>query len=228
VYQNTLSTTNFSPRPLVPPLPPDPLDEAYLEEATKEEWSHGVTHFSEAIRISSPSLIVPCSVRGITVEAHCNPIMEVNILPWLLAETLLGNVMLAPSDILLKSCPSGHVFECRGIARAMPLIIDGIKAILDFHIFDVLDLDLLLGSPVKTFLDISLGSLDHKLRKLASTTSIIGPGPLLVKPLPKQDPLEKMVHVSPFTLPESFLIEVVDFSTPNENDSEGSLHFYEG
>jgi hypothetical protein len=49
-----------------------------------------------------------------------------------------------------------------------------------------------------------------------------------VKPLPKQDPLEKMMHVSPFTLPESFLIEVVDFSTPNENDSEGSLHFYEG
>jgi hypothetical protein len=40
-------------------------------------------------------LIIPCSVRGITVEAHCNPIMEVNTLPWLSAETLLGNVPLA-------------------------------------------------------------------------------------------------------------------------------------
>jgi hypothetical protein len=132
---------------LVPPLPPNPLDEAYLEGITKEEWPDGVTHFFEAIWISSPSLIVPCSIRGITIEAHCNPIMEVNIFPWLLAETLLGNVPLAPSDVLLKSCPLGHVLECRGIARAMPLITDGIEAIFDFHIFDALDLDLLLGFP---------------------------------------------------------------------------------
>jgi hypothetical protein len=55
--------------------------------------------------------------------------MEVNFLPWLLAETLLSNVPLAPSDILLKSCPLGHVLECRGIARAMPLITDEIEAI---------------------------------------------------------------------------------------------------
>jgi hypothetical protein len=66
--------------------------------------------------------------------------MEVNILPCLLVETLLGNIPLAPSGILLKGCPLGNVLECRG------LIIYGIKAILDFHIFDVLDLDLLLGS----------------------------------------------------------------------------------
>jgi hypothetical protein len=67
----------------------------------------------------------------------------------------LGNVSLSPSDILLKSCSLGHVLEYRGIARAVAFIIDGIEASLDFHIFDVLDLDLLLGSPVKKFLDIS-------------------------------------------------------------------------
>jgi hypothetical protein len=100
--------------------------------------------------------------------------MEVNIFPWLLAETLLGNVPLAPSDVLLKSCPLGHILECWGIARAMPLITDGIEAILDFHIFDALDLDPLLGSPMKKFLDISLGSLEHKLREFTSTASITG------------------------------------------------------
>jgi hypothetical protein len=40
----------------------------------------------------------------------------------------------------------GYILECRGVARAVPLIIDEIKASLDFHIFNVLDLDLLLGS----------------------------------------------------------------------------------
>jgi hypothetical protein len=40
--------------------------------------------------------------------------------------------------------------------------------------------------------------------------------------------LEKMMHVSPFTSPKPILIEVVDFSTPHENDSKDSLHFREG
>jgi hypothetical protein len=110
----------------------------------------------------------------------------------------------------------------------VPLIIDGIKAILDFHNFDVLDLDLLLGSPMKKFLDITLGSLDHKLRESASTTSIIDLGPLLVKPFPNQDPVEKLMHVSPLASPEPVLIEVVDFSSPQKNDSEDAIHFCEG
>jgi hypothetical protein len=58
----------------------------------------------------------------------------------------LGQCSVSPSDILLKSCLLGYILECRGVARAVPLIIDEIKASLDFHIFNVLDLDLLLGS----------------------------------------------------------------------------------
>jgi hypothetical protein len=33
----------------------------------------------------------------------------------------------------------------------VPLLVDKIKLNLDFHIFDVLDLDLLLGSPIENF-----------------------------------------------------------------------------
>ena len=96
-------------RPTVPPSPPDPHNEAPLEEAMNEDWSDGEKSFSEAIWISSPSTITPFSIRGTTVEAQINPIMEVNFLPWHLAYTLLGNVMLRPSDTLLKSCPLGHI-----------------------------------------------------------------------------------------------------------------------
>ena len=97
--------------------------------------------------------------------------MEVNIMPWHLAYTLLGNVTLRPSDKLLKSCPVGHILECRGVACAVPLLVDKIKVNLDFHIFDVLDLDLLLGSPAEKLLDASRGSLDEKLREAASATT---------------------------------------------------------
>ena len=63
-----------------------------LIKAKKEEWSDGEKRFSEAIWISAPSMITPCSIRGTTVEAHINPIMQVNVLPWHLAYTRLGNV----------------------------------------------------------------------------------------------------------------------------------------
>jgi hypothetical protein len=48
----------------------------------------------------------------------------------------------------------------------MPLLVDKIKVNLGFHIFDVLDLDLLLGSPAEKFLDASRGSLTQFWRSL--------------------------------------------------------------
>ena len=56
-----------------------------------------------------------------------------------------------------------------GIASAVPLIVDKIEVNLDFHIFNILDSDLLLCSPFEKLL-ISHGSLDKKLRKTASAT----------------------------------------------------------
>jgi hypothetical protein len=74
-------------------------------EAMKEEWLNEVAHFSEAIWISSPSMIILCSTKGTTIEAHVNPIMEVNVMQWHVAYTLPGTAVLRPSDKVLKSCP---------------------------------------------------------------------------------------------------------------------------
>ena len=94
--------------------PPDPLNEALLEKNTREEWSDRIIDFSEAVWIESPSTIIPCSIRGIAVEAQLIPNMEGNIMPWHLAHSFLGSVPLNPSSKLLKSCPFGHILECRG------------------------------------------------------------------------------------------------------------------
>jgi hypothetical protein len=107
-------------------------------DAMEKKWSSAVEHFSEALWVCSPSTILPCSIKGITIEAHLNPIREVNIMPWHLAYTLVGNVTLRPSDKLHKSCLSGHIFECRGVAYVVPLLVDKIKVNLDFHVFEVL------------------------------------------------------------------------------------------
>ena len=62
--------TEPSLRPTACPSPLDSRNEAPLEEAMKEDWSDGKKCFSEAIWISSPSTITPCSIRGTTIEAH--------------------------------------------------------------------------------------------------------------------------------------------------------------
>ena len=128
-----------------------------------------------------------------------------------LSRNSLDNVLLGPSNTLLKSCPFGHILECQGIACVVPLLVDKIKVNLDFHIFDVLDLDLLLGFPVEKLLDASRGSLDEELREAASATTISCSGHPMVEPLHKQDPLEKMMHISPFASSEFLRIKGVDF-----------------
>jgi hypothetical protein len=119
----TLLTESF-PRPTVPRLPPDRLTETSIMDAMEKKWLTGVEHFSEALWICSPTTILPCSIKGITIKAHINPVKEVNIMPWHLAYTLLGNVTLTPSDKLLKSCLSGHILECRGVACVVPLLVN--------------------------------------------------------------------------------------------------------
>ena len=48
---------------------------------------------------------------------------------------------------------------------------------------------------------------------------------LIAKPLPEQNPLEEMMHTSPFISSEPVLLGVLESS--EEYDSEDSLHFYE-
>jgi hypothetical protein len=84
----------------------------------------------------------------------------------LLTKTLLGDMPLAPADKLFK-CPSGYFFKCRGIARAVPIKVDKIKVHMDFHIFSILDFDLLIGSPFEKFLQEKScqGSLNNEFEK---------------------------------------------------------------
>ena len=135
----------------------------------------------------------------------------------------MGNKPLTPTNKYFKSL-SGQYFECRGIARDVPIIIDKIEVRLDFHIYDIVDFDLLLGLPQEKLL-ASHGSLDEKLRETGSTTATPCLENLLAKPLPEHNPLEEIMHTSPFISSEPVLLGVLESS--EEFDSEDSLHFCE-
>ena len=157
------------------------------------DWSKDAKRASEAIRISPTSATIPCSMKGNIVEALHDPAAEVCILPECLLDTLVGNKPLTPTDKYFKS-PSGLYFECRGIARDVPITIDKIEVHLDFHIYDILDFDLFLGYPLEKIL-APHRSLDEKLREIGSATTTPHLENLLTKPLPKQNPLEEIVGI---------------------------------
>jgi hypothetical protein len=182
-----------------PPDPsPDPFEEAFLTVTMEKEWLREVRRSSKLIQISSPSNTMPSSIGGTAIDTLHNPTVEANIMSEYLAESLLGDVSLEPADMLFKS-PSGLIFEGCKIARAVPIEIDQTKVFLDFHIFPILEFDLLIGYPLEQLhlVGASLGS--QKPREHASTTTSFSSKSSMVKPHAGHEMLEEVKFVSPFT-----------------------------
>jgi hypothetical protein len=110
-----------------------------------------------------------------------------------LVKTLLGNMPLVPTNKLFKS-PLRLFFEYCGIIRAMPVIIDKIKVFIDFHIYAILEFDILIGYPIEKLLKEkpSHGSLDEKFGKTASAIPIFHLEIPMTKHNPNRDPVEEV------------------------------------
>jgi hypothetical protein len=109
----------------------------------------------------------------------------------------------------------------------VPITIDKIEVRLDFHIYDVIDFDLLLGYPLEKLLNTSQGSLDEKLREPASAIATSCLDNPMEKPHLEQNPLEKVMYGSPFMSSETILFEAAKPATSEEYDSEEILHLGE-
>jgi hypothetical protein len=108
-----------------------------------------------------------CTLRGTNIEARHNPTVEASIMSEFLAKNLLSDMPLAPTNKLFKSL-SGLIFECCGIAWAVPVKIDENKVHLDFHIYAILEFELLGGHPLDNLFknNLPMGALVKSLRKL--------------------------------------------------------------
>jgi hypothetical protein len=80
---------------------------------------------------------------------------------------------LVPTNKLFKS-PLGLFFKCCGITQAVLVIINEIKVFIDFHIFSILEFDLLIDYQLdKLFQEkYPYRSLSEKFGKTASATHL--------------------------------------------------------
>jgi hypothetical protein len=77
---------------------------------------------------------MPCSLRGTNKEALLNPTVGTSIMLEFLVKNLLCNMPLILTNKLFKS-PTGLIFKCSGMVKAVLIEIDEIEVHLDFHVF---------------------------------------------------------------------------------------------
>jgi len=119
------------------------------------------------------------------LEAHYCSTIGMNIIPKVLAEMLCPNESVIPSHKLLK-IPSGVILESYGIIRSIPLNIRDSEYRLDFYIYDISEMSLLIGLPLGTLfqerpkhglLNVKLGSSSIVVPLSRSNNAIMEPKP---------------------------------------------------
>jgi hypothetical protein len=86
---------------------------------------------------------------GTTIWAYYSPTVGMNIISKAWAKALCPNESLIPSHKLLRT-PSRVTLESYGVMRLIPIRIRGSKYRLDFHIYGISDMSLLIGVPFGT------------------------------------------------------------------------------
>ena len=161
------------------------------------EWLREAELSPEVARIISPSTILLCQVRGSAMKIHYNPSVGINFISKALADTLYPDTSLTPSQKLLQS-PSGFILECHGVLRTVPVTINNSGICLDFHIFDISEIPLLIGRPIMRLLQEKplRGHLDFKVGNSTIAVPLACSINTMVEHKLKQDSVEEVLMAS--------------------------------
>ena len=112
------------------------------------------------------------------------------------------------------------VLEGVGIVHDVLVRHNDFEVALDFHIFDVYDFDVLIGHPFeKLFLEAPLlGTLDVKLGRETFSIPISRAKNSPAELLPKPEPVEEVMAISPFEPSESSLEKDAELFIQEEDD----------
>ena len=191
-------------RPSIHVTPTDPLDENYLRETIQElttlisnEWLKEGESSLTPIHLNSPSSSLRCRLQDQDVEALYNPTVGANLMSDEFALAFLGNYKLTPTDRQLKR-PSGSLTSSYRILTDMPFWHYDVKVRLNFHVFEDLDFDCLIGHPLKAlFKDVPKeGCLNIKLGKDTLHIQVDRALKFSVEDLPTPEPIEEIMATS--------------------------------
>jgi hypothetical protein len=196
-----------------------------LSATMSREWLAKTELSTKVARIIAPSDVLTCIINKTTIEAHYSPTVGMNIISKALAETLCLNKSSIPSHKLLR-IPSRVTLESYGAIRSIPLHIRGSEYRLDFHIYDISNMSLLIGVPLGMLFRerAKQGLLNLKLGSSPIVVSLARSNNTIVEPKPEQDPIEDVLMASledmaqPALDDELFIQEEEELAEPVELD----------
>ena len=200
---------------------PAHLEAGYLRATAQEltaimsnEWVREAETSSDVIKLLSSFTPIPCVINSTPIESLYDPAVGVSLMSKSLVLTLLGEEPLTPTSKFLK-LPSGEMVESCGIAQNIPVSINKVNILLNFFIFDMKEVDLLIGHPIMRFLNgFHEGRFKGNLGKgLDLSMPFAGSINSKAETPPEPDPIEEVISAS-----------LLDTSQPDlEEDAENFI-----
>jgi hypothetical protein len=123
-----------------------------LSAIMSHEWLAEMELSTKVARITAPSETISCNLMGTTIWSYYSPTVGMNIISKAWAKALCPNESLIPSHKLLRTL-TRVTLESYGVMRSIPICIRGSKYRLDFHVYDISDMSLLIGVPFGTLFE---------------------------------------------------------------------------
>ena len=153
------------------------------------------------------------------VDVLYSPTVEANLMSVSFASAYFGNEPLAPTNKSLRNNPRS-ILKGHGIWPNTTIHHDDAIMALNFHVFDITDLNIMIGHPLeKLFLDPpKIGDLDVKLGRDTFTIPITRAKNSVVESLPYLDLPKEVMSVLTFDSPESSLEKDAKLFIEEEDD----------
>nr|CAH67935.1 H0211F06-OSIGBa0153M17.7 [Oryza sativa] len=174
---------------------------------------------SESIQIRCPSSTIMCHIGGNSVRALYYPSVGANIMSATFAFDCLGDRPLEPTVRTFR-ISTNSTTEGLGIISGVPTRHNSVEVILDFHVFEIYDFDILIGHPIEKLLDVpETGVLNLKIGRIATSVPMLQSTNSLMESLPVPEPIEGVMAVSPFETPESIFDESIEEFNEGEDET---------
>ena len=115
------------------------------------EWLKEGELSLKPIQINSPSSSLRCRIKNQDMDVLYNPTVRANLISDEFALAFLVDEVLVPTDRKLKRS-AGSFVSSYGVIKNMSLRHDDVRVVLDFHVFEDLNFDFLIGYPIKALL----------------------------------------------------------------------------
>ena len=158
-------------------------------------------------------------VRFHLLKILYNPTIGANIICGDCTLHHLGDEPLVPTNTFLKT-PYGELLEGVGILQNVSIRHGDIEAILDFHVFNVKDFNLMIGHPIeKLLIDApSQEKLKVQYEKDTFYVQISRAKNFVTDPSNDYEPIEEVKWLLPFYSPESHLKKDSEEFTDKEEE----------